>query len=151
MNFVVNFPRRSRPRGLGRATVGNHLAGLGTWVVDAEYGLGPRFRTGYSRPYPPEAIPTRYPRIQAARVLGPSSAANVVGRPFPATRLAMTRYPVRAAPITAPGAALRNPGVSGLGDITDVIVGGGVAAIALSVAVPVGILWWFLKKRKKKR
>ena len=113
--FILNFPRKSRPRGLGYAGgIGNTLSGLGTWVVDAEYGLGPRFRSGYPRPFPAEAMPTRYPRAQAARVLGPSSG-NVVARPFAATRLPTIRYPVRAAPITAPGAALRNPGVAGFG------------------------------------
>jgi len=117
--FVINFPRRSRPRGLGYAGmdgVAGPLSGMGTWVVDAEYGLGPRFREGYNRPYPPEAMPTRYPRAQAARVLGPGAGVNVVARPYAATRLATTRSPVRMAPITAPGARLRNPGVSGYGD-----------------------------------
>lgn len=129
--FVTNFPRRSRPRGLGYAGgIGNALSGMGSWVVDTEYGLGPRFREGYNRPYPPEAMPTRYPRAQAARVLGPAAGVNVVGRPYAATRLATTRYPVRMAPVTAPGAALRNPGVAGFGQ----------AELGASVRIPWGIL-----------
>lgn len=118
MPFVTNFPRRSRPRGLGYAGmdgVAGALSGMGTWVVDAEYGLGPRFREGFNRPYPQEALPTRWPRAQAARVLGPSASVNVVARPYAATRLPTTRYPVRMAPVTAPGARLRNPGVAGYG------------------------------------
>lgn len=133
MSFVINFPRRSRPRGLGYAGgLGHTLTGLGTWVVDAEYGLGPRFREGFNRPYPEAAYPTRYPRAQAARVLGPSASANVVARPFAATRLPTTRYPVRAAPITAPGARLRNPGVAGVDGVTDWVVGFSPVGLALT-------------------
>ena len=118
--FIANFPRRSRPRGLGYAGgVGNTLGGLGTWVVDTEYGLGPRFREGFNRPYNTEVMRTQFPRAQAARVLGPAAAVNVVARPYAATRKALTRYPVRMAPITAPGAALRNPGVAGYGFLVD--------------------------------
>lgn len=151
MAFAINFPRNSRPRGLGYVASAQHLTGLGTWVVDAEYGLGPRFRAGYAQPYPKEALPTRYPRAQAARVLGPSGAANVVARPFAATRMPLTRYPVRMAPITAPGARMRNPGVAGLGAeelavrMPSKMLWGGMATVA-----GLGALWIFLRSRKKK-
>lgn len=143
--FVANFPRRSRPRGLGYAGLaGNTLSGLGTWVVDTEYGLGPRFREGFNPPYTTEVMRTNFPRVQAARVLGPGNA-NVAGRPFPATRLATTRSPVRQAPVTAPGAALRNPGVAGYGEAA----GGGMTTIAVLAAIGalLGLGTW--KRRSK--
>ncbi len=142
--FVVNFPRRSRPRGLGYAGmngVAGPLSGMGTWVVDTEYGLGPRFREGFNRPYPSEAMPTHYPRAQAARVLGPAAGVNVVARPYAATRLATTRMPVRMAPITAPGARLRNPGVAGYGiiGVPDRMMAFGMALKEPQFYMPTGI------------
>ena len=81
--FPVNFPRRSRPRGLGYAGgMAGTLGALGTWVVDTEYGLGPRFREGYNRPYPPEAFPVRSrsrPCVEALRGLLPSAGPAAAG------------------------------------------------------------------------
>jgi hypothetical protein len=116
---IVNFPRVSRPRGLGYTQTGRALSGLGTWVVDTEYGLGPRFREGFATPYPPGVLMTRFPRANAARVLGPSGWSPVVARPFAPTRMQMQSYPVRKSPIVAQGARMGNPGsgMAGLGSL----------------------------------
>jgi len=114
---IINFPGGPRPRGLGYASIGHTLGGLGTWVVTAEWGRGNSFQPGHPALFPKAAFPTSYPRAQAARVLGPSAFAPLVARPFPATRLPTMRHPVRATPITAAGATLRNPGVNGFGDL----------------------------------
>jgi len=146
--FVNNFPRRSRPRGLGYAGgVGHALGGFGTWVVDTEYGLGPRFREGFNKPYTTEVMRTNFPRVQAARVLGPGNA-NVAARPYAATRLATTRSPVRQAPVTAPGARLRNPGVAGFGALGTL---GEIDWKRWAIPAALGALLVFGCKRKGRR
>lgn len=115
---IVNFPRVSRPRGLGYTQTGRALSGLGTWVVDTEYGLGPRFREGFSRPYPANVLMTKFPRANAPRVLGPSGWSPVVARPFAATRLqAQGAMAVRKLPVMAQGARMMNPGTGYSGPI----------------------------------
>lgn len=113
--YPINWPSAARPRGLGYASIGHTLSGLGSWVVDTQYGLGDRVKGGLNRMFPAEAHPTNYPRAFAARVLGTSNAP-AVGRPFAATRLPTMAHPVRMTPVIAPGAVLRNPGVSGIAE-----------------------------------
>jgi len=152
-NYPINMPRRSRPRGLGYAgNTAQTLSGMGSWVVDTEYGLGPRFSSGHPQPYPSGAIPTRYPRARGARVMGVSNGANLVARPFAPTRLATTRSPVHQSPVIAPGAVLRNPGINGLGESQEFAVRlpnrtvyGGMAAL-----FGLGVLAVYLKSRKKR-
>lgn len=125
--YPVNYPLTARPRGLGYTDAGAMLSGMGTWVFDTEYGRGNSFQPGHPQPFPHAAYPTSYPRAQAARVLGQSSASPVVGRPFAATRLPTVAHPVRRTPITAAGASLRNPGVAGVDGAGDTLIALGEA------------------------
>lgn len=113
VRYPINFPREGRERGLGYASIGHTLAGMGSWVVDTEYGRGPFFSSGHPGLYPASAHPTGYPRAGAARVLGVSSGTGVVGRPLAATRLPTMGHALHKTPVIAPGATLRNPGMYG--------------------------------------
>lgn len=116
VRYPINFPREGRDRGLGYTSAGRTLSGMGSWVVDSEWGRGAFFSPDHPRPYPASAHPTTYPRAGAARVLGTSNAP-VVGRPFAATRLPTMGHPLHRTPVIAPGATLRNPGMFGVAEI----------------------------------
>lgn len=147
----VNFPREGRDRGLGYAGgIGNVLAGMGSWQVDTQWGRGASYQPGHPGLYPVAANPmSYYPRAGAARVLGPSSASPVVGRPFSATRLPTMGHPLHRTPVTAPGATLRNPGMYGEGEEFAVRVPSKIVWGSMAVAAGLGAIWIFARNRKR--
>lgn len=93
MPWIVNQPRRPRPRGLG--AMGEFFGGLGSWVIDQPWGLSPSIIPGQPRPYGPDVLPNPMPpRAQQPRWL------NVSDRVLP-----KTPWP-RILPASGPGAAV---------------------------------------------